>query len=205
MMFVRTTYATGDPAKLDQAVQALTTEGRQRLVEEPGFRGAGLFVDRELGKLLTGTWWEDEEAMRASADRMGQVRARALSSFAATVTVDTWEAAVAARPESADEDARFRLTRLDFAPSDADSLIDAFENGVLPKLRTVPGFLGGSLLIDRAAGRAAVGAVYADRDSLAASRGPVAALRGEATSQAQATVQAVEEFQVAMLLGRPPS
>ncbi|MBT2368767.1 antibiotic biosynthesis monooxygenase [Streptomyces sp. ISL-10] len=204
-MFVRTTYATGDPATLDEAVQALTTEGRRQLAGEPGFRGAGMFADRELGKLVTGTWWEDEAAMRASADRMEKVRAQVLSSFATTVTVDNWEAAVAARAESVPEGARFRLVRLDLAPSDADSLVDAFENGVLPRLRTMTGFLGGSLLVDRAAGRGAVGTLYADKDSLAASRSPVAALRGEATSRARATLRSLEEFEVVMVESPPPS
>ncbi|MGA5422857.1 hypothetical protein [Streptomyces lavendulocolor] len=204
-MFVRTTYATGDPAALDGAVRALTTDGRAQLVAEPGFRGAGMFVDREVGKLMTGTWWDDEEALRASADRMSEVRARMLSGFAATTTVDTWEAAVATRPEAVGEDARFRLTRVEFAPADADALVDAYESGVLPALRAMHGFLGGSLLLDRAAGRGMVGAVYADRDSLAASRGPVAALRGAATSRARATVRSVEEFDVVLLEARPRS
>lgn len=204
-MFVRTSYATGDPAELDQAVRALTTEGRQQLAEEPGFRGAGLFVDREVGKLMTGTWWDDEEALRASADRMGELRARMLSGFAATMTVDNWEAAVASRPEAVGEAGRFRLTRLEFAPSDADTLVDAFENDVLPGLQAMNGFLGGSLLLDRPGGRGMVGAVYADQDSLAASRGPVAALRANATSKARTTVRSVEEFEVAMLETRPPA
>ncbi|MEV3991946.1 antibiotic biosynthesis monooxygenase [Streptomyces sp. NPDC049837] len=204
-MFVRTTYATGDPAKLDQAVRALTTDGREQLVKEPGFRGAGLFVDREVGKLLTGTWWEDEEALRASADRMGELRARVLAEFAATMTVDNWEAAVVSRPESVGEGARFRLTRFEFAPSDADLLVDAFENDVLPRLQGMKGFLGGSLLLDRPGGRGMVGAIYADRDSLAASRGPVAALRGQAATKARSTVRSVEEFDVVMVEARPPS
>ncbi|WP_336319535.1 hypothetical protein [Streptomyces lavendofoliae] len=204
-MFVRTTYATGDPAKLDGAVRALTTEGREQLFGQPGFRGAGLFVDREVGKLMTGTWWDDEDALRASAERMGEVRARMLAGFAATVTVDVWEAAVATRPEAAGGGARFRMTRMDVAPSDADALVDAYENGALPRLRAMNGFLGGSLLLDRAGGRATVGAIYADQDSLAASRGHSAAVRGEATSRTRATVRSVEEFEVVMVESRPPS
>ncbi|MEU0271479.1 antibiotic biosynthesis monooxygenase [Streptomyces sp. NPDC006307] len=204
-MFVRTTYATGDPAKLDEAVRKMTTEGTQALEREPGFRGAGLFVDREVGKLLTGTWWEDEEALRASAERMGELRTRMLSPFATTLTVDNWEAAVATRPESVGEGARFRMVRMRFDPSRADDLIDAFENGALPKLREMPGFQGGALLIDRAAGEGQVGAIYADRESFVASRGPVAVLRGQAASKTGATVRSVEEFEAVMVVSRPPS
>ncbi|MEU7282829.1 antibiotic biosynthesis monooxygenase [Streptomyces sp. NPDC045431] len=204
-MFVRTTYATGDPAKLDEAVRRMTTEGRQPLEREPGFRGAGLFVDREVGKLLTGTWWDDEEALRASAERMGELRTEMLAPFATTMTVDTWEAAVATRPESVGEGARFRMIRMQFDPSRADLLVDAFENGALPKLQEMPGFQGGALLLDRAAGEAQVGAIYADQESFASSRGPVAVLRGQAASKTGARVRSVEEFEAVMVMALPPS
>ncbi|MET9434730.1 hypothetical protein [Streptomyces sp. NPDC006551] len=204
-MFVRTTYATGDPAKLDEAVRKLTTEGREPLEQTPGFRGAGVFVDRELGKLMIGTWWQDEEALRSSAERMGQLRSEMLSPFAATLTVDNWEAAVAQRAESVGEAARFRLTRVDFDPSHTDLMVDAFRDGVLPRLQAMPGFLGGSLLIDRAGGRGIVGAIYADRDTFAASRAPAAAMRGEVTTKTRATLRSVEEFEAVMVISAPPS
>jgi len=63
-MFVRTLCATGDPAELDGAIEALSTEGRRLLSEQPGFRGFGLVVDRELGKLATATWWEARSPVR---------------------------------------------------------------------------------------------------------------------------------------------
>ncbi|MDN3293340.1 hypothetical protein QWM81_04605 [Streptomyces ficellus] len=195
-MFVRTTYATGDPAALDDAVRKITTEGRDPLVQQPGFRGLGLFVDRELGKLLTKTWWQDEESLRASAERVRELRARMLSPFATTMAVDNWEAAAATRPEPVGEGACFRLTRVEFDPSQTDLVVDAFKKDVLPRLQAMRGYLGGSLLIDRARGRGTVGAIYADRDSLVASRGPVAKLRGEAAATGQATVRSIEEFDV---------
>lgn len=65
-MFVRTVYATGDPARIDMAIRALNSQGRELLEDRPGYRGSGIFVDRTLGKLLAGSWWETEDARRNS-------------------------------------------------------------------------------------------------------------------------------------------
>ncbi|MGW7196944.1 antibiotic biosynthesis monooxygenase [Streptomyces chryseus] len=195
-MYVRTTYATGDPARLDGVAEAVSTEGRRLLSEEPGYRGMGLFVDRELGKLLVGSWWEDEESLRASDDHLRERRAELLAPFAGTVATDHWEAAVVSPPESLGPRAGFRLVRLEFDPADTDLLVETFREAALPGLRKIPGFAGVSLLVDRAGGRASVGAFYADREALAASRGAVAAVREKATAQARVTTRSIEEFEV---------
>ncbi|WP_274564612.1 hypothetical protein [Streptomyces spiramyceticus] len=204
-MYVRTIYATGDPAELDGAVEALSTEGRRLLSEQPGYRGMGLFVDRELGKLVAGTWWEDEKAEQASDDRLRERRAELLAPFARTVAVDTWEAAVARRPAALGSGAWFRLLRLEFEPSDADLLVDTFEKTGLPKLETIRGFEGASLLIDRAKGRATVGALWTDHNTLAASRAAVAGIRGEATAKARVITRSLEEFEVVFVAPVSPA
>ncbi|MGW0313981.1 antibiotic biosynthesis monooxygenase [Streptomyces flavidovirens] len=204
-MYVRTTYATGDPAKLDDVTEAISTEGRRLLAEQPGYRGMGLFVDRELGKLLVGSWWEDEESRQASDERLRERRAELIAPFAGTVATDNWEAAVASPPEGLEPGAWFRLTRLEFEPRDADLLVETFRNTVLPRLRDLPGFAGTSLLIDRAKGRATVGAFYTDRQALAASRSAAAAVRAEATSQARVITRSIEEFEVVLAQVTRPS
>lgn len=198
-MYVRTTYATGDPAKLDSVVDAIGSEGRRLLSEQPGYRGMGLFVDRELGKLLVGSWWEDEASREASDERLRERRAELISPFTKSVATDNWEAAVASRPEELKPGAGFRLIRLEFEPPDADLLVETFRNAVLPKLHGIPGFAGTSLLIDRAKGRASVGAFYTDRDALVASRSAAAAVRAEATARARVITRSIEEFEVVLV------
>ena len=87
-MFVRTVYVTGDPAQVDTAIRALNSQGRDLLEERPGYRGSGVFVDRELGKLLAVSWWQTEEARRNSDEVMRERRASLLEPFAATTAVD---------------------------------------------------------------------------------------------------------------------
>ncbi|MEV6952463.1 antibiotic biosynthesis monooxygenase [Streptomyces sp. NPDC051183] len=202
-MYVRSIYATGDPAELDGVVEALRTDGRALLSTQPGFRGMGLFADRELGKLLVGSWWEDEASRQASYENLRKRRAEMMAPFAQTVTVDNWEAAVARRAEELGPGAGFRLVRMDVEPSDIDLLVDTFRDTSLPKVQKIPGMAGISLLIDRDRGRAAVGALYTDHDALVASRRAVAAVRGEATATARATTRSLEEFEVVLATAVP--
>ncbi|MER5204524.1 antibiotic biosynthesis monooxygenase [Streptomyces sp. NPDC002825] len=202
-MYVRSIYATGDPAALDGVAEALRTEGRELLSSQPGYRGMGLFVDRELGKLLVGSWWEDEASRQASFEALSKRREELFSPFARTTAIDNWEAPVARRAEDLGPGAGFRLVRMDVEPADVDLLVDTFRDTALPKVQKVPGLSGISLLVDRDRGRAAVGALYADRDALVASRGAIAAIRGEATKTARATTQSLEEFDVVLATAVP--
>jgi heme-degrading monooxygenase HmoA len=196
-MYVRTLYVTGDPSKIDDACKALSTKGQKLLADQPGYRGMSLLADRELGKLLLGTWWESEKTRQASDKSLVEQRSALLSPFAQTIAIDNFEAAVV-RPPAAQLRTRagFRLSRLEFAPSDADLLVDTFESTTLPTLEHIPGFAGASLLIDRAAGRAAVSVIYIDHKALAASRSSQAAARGMGTAKAHVTLRSVEEFEV---------
>ncbi|MFF7437584.1 antibiotic biosynthesis monooxygenase [Streptomyces sp. NPDC008122] len=202
-MYVRSIYATGDPAELDGVAEALRTEGRELLSAQPGFRGMGLFVDRELGKLLVGSWWDDEASRQASNELLGKRRDELLAPFARTVTVDNWEAAVARRAQELGPGGGFRLVRMNVEPADIDLLVNTFRDTSLPKIQQIPGLDGISLLVDRDRGRAAVAALYGDRNALVASRGAVAAVRGEATTKARATTTSLEEFDVVLATALP--
>jgi heme-degrading monooxygenase HmoA len=195
-MFVRIVYATGDPGKIDQAAEGLNTEGRRLLADQPGYRGFGLFVDRDLGKLLVSTWWETEEAREGSNDRLRQRRAEILEPFAATVAVDNYEAVVLHTAQQPGTGAAMRMTRVEFDPSDAELFADTFGSTVLPKLETLPGLARATLMLDKARGRGLVGAIFTDRKALAASRAGQASARHEGTAKAHVTVIGLEEFDV---------
>ena len=195
-MFVRTVYATGDPAKVDTAIRALNSQGRDLLEERPGYRGAGIFVDRELGKLFTASWWESEESRRNSDEVMRERRATLLEPFAATTAVENYEAAVFHQVRQAEAGGGLRITRLEFDPMDADLLAETFRASVVPRLDTLSGLARAVLLIDRERGRGLVGSTFTDRGSLAASRGPQAAARHEGAAKAHVTVIGLEEFEV---------
>jgi heme-degrading monooxygenase HmoA len=196
-MYVRTLYVTGDPGKIDDACKTLSTKGQKLLSDQPGYRGMSLLADRELGKLLVGTWWESEKTRQASDKSLAEQRAVLLSPFAQTIAIDNFEAAVV-RPPTGQlrTGAGCRLSRLECAPSDADLMVDTFESTTLPTLEHIPGFAGASLFLDRSAGRAMVSVLYIDHKALATSRSSQAAARGMITAKAHVTLRSVEEFEV---------
>ncbi|WDO05141.1 hypothetical protein ME763_05490 [Streptomyces murinus] len=195
-MFVRTVYATGDPARLDSALRALNSQGHDLLEERPGYRGAGVFVDRELGKLLTVSWWESEEAQVNSDEVMRERRPALLEPFAASVAVEHYRVAVFHALPRPVVGGGLRVARLEFDPRDADLLADTFHASALPRLETVPGLARTALLLDHDRGRGIAGTVFTDQHALASSRAALCAIRQSGTAKARATVVALEEFEV---------
>lgn len=195
-MFVRTIYAVGDPQKIDAAIEALSNEGRMLLAAQPGYRGMGLFADRELGKLSIGTWWESEQARRDSDEALHTRRSELLRPFATAMTIDNWEVIAASRPEQTPAGACMRMSRLDFDPMDADLAVETLRGMVMDRLKSIPGVIGVAMFMNRSAGRSSVGVIYKDRAALTESRGSAAQLRDEAVGKAHSTVRAVEEFEV---------
>ncbi|MFE9448505.1 hypothetical protein [Streptomyces sp. NPDC006739] len=195
-MFVRSVYVTGDPTKIDSALRALNSEGRDLLEDRPGYRGAGVFVDRELGKLLAISWWDSRHARRNSDEVMRERRPALLEPFAGTVSVENYEVPVFHAAQHPRVGGGLRLTRLDFDPADADLLADTFRATVVPRLETFSGFARTVLFVDRERGRGMVGVLFVDRDSLAASRAGQAAARRGGADKAQVTVTGLEEFEV---------
>lgn len=198
-MFVRTVYATGDPAKLDQTLDGLRAEAVGLLSGRPGYRGYGLFANRELGILTMGSWWESEQAERDSEAQLSGRRAELLAPFGGTVTQDRWEAVVAARPVRVGPGAWFRLTKFDVGRAQADGVAAAFREGALPALQRIDGFLGGSMLLNAEDERGSVGLLFADKAALVASRGPVAQARTKAVAAGGSTLRSLEEFEVVLL------
>jgi heme-degrading monooxygenase HmoA len=199
-MFVRSLYITADPADVGPALDVIAKAVPGMMAEQPGFDGIGIFADRALGKILTGSWWETEQALKDSDENLRDRRGEMLARFVSTITTMNLEAAAFSRPASATSGG-FRLQRMAFAPDQAARLVQVFKEIGLPRLQALDGFQGGSLLLDRARGMAGVSTIFEDMDALAASRGPQAAIRKEAFEQMKEGVQliALEEFEVVEL------
>ncbi|MFF5024623.1 hypothetical protein [Streptomyces collinus] len=195
-MFVRTIYVTGDPTKIDAAVRALNTEGRDLLEERPGYRGAGVFVDRELGKLLGVSQWDTPQQRHNSDLVMREHRTSMLGPFAGTLTVENFESVVRHSVQAPRVGGGLSLTRVEFDPADADLFADTFRATALPRYETLPGVARSVLLLDREHGTGRVGILFTDRESMAASRGGQAAARHEGAAKAHVRVVGLEEFEI---------
>ena len=199
-MFVRTLYITADPAEVGEALDVITKAVPGMFADQSGFEGFGLFADRTVGKILTGSWWETEQAMKDSDDKLRDRRREMLAPFVSTIASASLEAVAYSRPAPASSGG-FRLQRMIFDPAQADRIITAFTEIGLPRLSAIEGFQGASMLMDRAHGMASVGVIYRDLDALAASRGEQAAVRQAAFQQLEGAAQlvALEELEVVEL------
>ncbi|MFJ9772204.1 antibiotic biosynthesis monooxygenase [Kitasatospora sp. NPDC101157] len=201
-MFVRTVYATGHPDRIEQTLDRFRTEALVLLTARPGYRGYGLFTDRALGKITMSSWWDSSEAERDSEAALAQRRGELLAPLGGTLTIDVWEALVTAPPGEAGPGGGFRLTRSEVDPARTDEAARVFRDRVLPELEERDGFVTATMLADRATGRLAVGAIYADQEGFEASRGPTADSRAQALAVLGGTLRSLEEFDV-VLLDRP--
>jgi hypothetical protein len=94
VMHARVTALSGTPGDVDAGI----TNFRDNVVPftKTDGRGAILLVDRDSGKALAITLWEDEEAMRKSEERANSLRADAAEQMGAAQqpTVERYEVAV---------------------------------------------------------------------------------------------------------------
>lgn len=66
-----------DPNTLDEASSQLEREEVPSFKQLDGFKGMTLIGDRESGKTIALTFWESEDAMRASEEAVKDARKRA--------------------------------------------------------------------------------------------------------------------------------
>lgn len=202
-LYVRSMYATGDPARIDAALDGVVREAPGLLSENAGYRRFGLFADRDLGKIVMSSWWETADARTQSDARLRERRMELLRPFADTVTTDQWEAPSYTAMPDVPDGAFMRMGRTEFDPADADVYVRTFQDFGRAKLEAIDGLVAAALFIDRAAGRAAVGTLHRDEAALASSRAAQSAVRGEALRKARVTLRSIEEFEVVMLHRRP--
>jgi hypothetical protein len=65
----------GDPSKLDEGIRFVRDQGLPPIRQQPGYQGARMLVDRQSGKTIGFTLWENEAAARAVESTL--IRARA--------------------------------------------------------------------------------------------------------------------------------
>ncbi|MDQ3986752.1 MAG: hypothetical protein M3280_09675 [Actinomycetota bacterium] len=73
-MHARHVTITGSPDKLDEGIRSVREQVLPVLQGCEGFRGQLLLVDRDKGEAIGISLWETEENMRASEEKVSQVR-----------------------------------------------------------------------------------------------------------------------------------
>jgi heme-degrading monooxygenase HmoA len=85
-MHARMSIFEGRPDKIDEALrQAREGVLPQAKEMDPGFKGIIALADRQSGKMLGITFWESEEAMRATEEGANRLRAESAEAGRGTV------------------------------------------------------------------------------------------------------------------------
>ena len=82
-MYARSTTIEAQPSSIDAGIARVRDEVMPALQAMDGCIGVSLLVDRESGRCIATSAWETEQAMRANAEKVRQVRDRAAETFAA--------------------------------------------------------------------------------------------------------------------------
>ncbi len=67
-MHARMTTLEGSPGRMDEGVREVREDVLPQLQQQDGFKGFLALGDRHSGKLVGITFWESEQAMRASEE-----------------------------------------------------------------------------------------------------------------------------------------
>ncbi len=100
-MYARLTTIEGLPDKMDDATRHVQEQTLPQLRQMDGFEGFVALGDRQSGRLLGVTFWESEEALRATEGAVSSVRSGAAEAVGGTVaSVEQYEVVVFEAPSA---------------------------------------------------------------------------------------------------------
>jgi len=204
-MYARTTTINADPTRLDEGMADVRENVMPSVADMPGYTGLSMLCDRDSGRCIVTTGWQDADSMTGTRDRVKAMRDHAAERFRSRHTeVQEWEIAVMHRLHGATDDSCARVLWSHVDPARTEQTLDAFRTAIIPRMDDVPGFCSLSLLIDRDNGRGSLTTVYTDRAAMDATRTLISAMRDEFTGQMGVMVTEEAEFDVVLHSLRVP-
>jgi quinol monooxygenase YgiN len=198
-MYARSTTLTADPMRMDDGIRMVGDEIMPALQSMPGCIGLSMLCDRESGRCIVTSSWDSDAAMRATTDRVVDMRQRVMDAMGGRdMSVDEWEIAIMHRKSAPGDDACARVSWTRVDPAGMEQMLDTFRMAMIPRIDDLAGFCSLSLMVDRNTGRSTLTSVYRDRRALEDSREMVRGMREEFTGQMGMNVTDVAEFDVAI-------
>ncbi|MGY1741129.1 MULTISPECIES: antibiotic biosynthesis monooxygenase [unclassified Blastococcus] len=203
-MYARSTTIRGSTAAIDAGIAFMREEAMPTVLEMPGCIGLSLLCDRDTGRCIATSAWQDEAAMRASEAQVHPLRQRLVGAFGGEPEVAEWEIAVLHREHAMHDSGAARLIWGQVEGTGMDRFVDAYKRTLMPRIEDLPGFCSLSLFVDRGNDRVVGTVTFDDREHLDRSREPARAMREEFTGSIGARVLEVAEMDVALAHLRVP-
>jgi heme-degrading monooxygenase HmoA len=204
-MYARTTTVHGSPAKIDEGIGYVRDQVMPMVQQMDGCIGLSMLADRDSGRCIITTAWESEDAMRASAAGVMDVRARAAEMLGGDQPeVAEWEMALMHRVRPSDAGACTRVIWGRRAAGAMDDVLDVMRTRILPQVEAIPGFESVSVLIDPASGRTSTAVTYESRAAMDAANERGQALRAEFSEAVGMEITEVAGFDLVIAHLRVP-
>lgn len=203
-MYARTTTVEGTPSSIAAGIAFVRDTVMPLLEGLEGHIGLSLLADRASGRCIVTSAWRSEEAMRASAPAVQEVRRRAAEIFgSSSPTVEEWEIAVLHRDHEAGEGACVRVTWADVDPAHVDAGIEVFKSA-LPAMQELDGMCSASLMVDKVSGRGVSSMAFESADAVERNRAEMDRLRGSVSEEAAARITDEHDFELVIAHLRVP-
>ena len=203
-MYARSTTMLVRPEAVEDLVGHVRDDVLPMVTGLEGCIGLSLLTDADTGRCIATSAWQNEEAMRGSAERVRASRDRAAERFRTTAEVREWEIAVLHRAHRAGDGACARVAWLRTEPANLDLVIEAYRHSLMPWWEATPGFCSNSLMVDRRKGRCASAVVFESREAKVRTRDQFTTLREEFAARMSMEVVGVAEFDLALAHLRVP-
>jgi quinol monooxygenase YgiN len=203
-VYARSTTFAARPECIDAGIAVFRDEVMPALEDMAGWVGLSLLTDRESGRCILTTAWENSAAMHSSAEQVRPLRDRAAEVLGATDSVDEWEIAAVHRDHRSGEGACVRATWLKVRPDQFDRAVEFYKTSVLPEIEQLDGFCSTSMMTDRESGRAVVSTTYDSTEAMERSRDAARSLRTALLRDLGADQADVGEFDLAIAALRVP-
>jgi heme-degrading monooxygenase HmoA len=204
-MYARTTTVHGSPAKIDEGIGYVRDQVMPMVQQMDGCIGLSMLADRDSGRCIITTAWESEDAMRASAAGVMDVRARAAEMLGGDQPeVAEWEMALMHRVRPSDAGACTRVIWAQRAAGAMEDVIDVMRTRIMPQVEAIPGFESVSVLIDPASGRTSTAVTYESRAAMDAANERGQALRAEFSEAVGMEITEVAGFDLVIAHLRVP-
>ena len=203
-MYARSTTTRGNPQSIDDAIAYMRDEVMPAVQAMDGCIGLSMLADRDSGRCIATSAWENEEAMHNSESGIHDMRMRYAQMMGSEPEVQEWEIAVLHRKHNAPDGAACRVIWGQGDPANAERMLDTFRMGLLPRLEEFPGFCSVSLLVDRESGRTTSAVVYESRDAMMQATEMGRALREEFMGQMGGEITEIAEFDLVLAHLRVP-
>jgi hypothetical protein len=196
-MHARRTRTTGPPDKVEKGKQVIETVAIPKAKDFKGFKGGYWLIDRETGTGLTFTFFETKADLEASAAAATQVRSDAVKEIGGQVAgVDSFEVVADTGQKVHHDASHARVIEFQIDRDKIDGVGDALREFVIPRVKQLPGFVGGVWLLDRDAAKGVGLSLFDSQANLDASREAANAIRSQSGAKLGGTPGEFEEFEI---------